>query len=139
MEISPLLARFFLGGPLLLEHRVLALEDDLLLLGPRLGDDALGVGLGVLDPRSGKEASGGVPQSGADQRGDHRHDQDEDGFRQSGSLRQWSPHWALLRRCGASDFIRFRSAARIDEGTVKRDGECTPPVRQDAQRRPGGA
>ena len=49
LQVGALLARLLLGGALRLEGVVLALEHDLLLLGPRLGDDPLGVALGVLD------------------------------------------------------------------------------------------
>ena len=49
LQVGSLLARLFLGGALCLEGVVLALEHDLLLLGARLGDDPLGVALGVLD------------------------------------------------------------------------------------------
>ncbi len=49
LDRGALLARLFLGGATELERFVLSLEDDLLLLRPRLGDEALGVVLGVLD------------------------------------------------------------------------------------------
>ena len=49
LQVGALLARLLLGGALRLEGVVLALQHDLLLLGARLGDDALRVALGVLD------------------------------------------------------------------------------------------
>ena len=104
LQVRAFLARFILRRSLLLEHRVLALEDDLLLLGACLGDDAFGVRLGVLDARGGQQAPGRVAQDSTNRGGNDRNDQDKDGFRQFGSLRQWSPHRALLRRYGASDF-----------------------------------
>jgi hypothetical protein len=39
-----------------------------------------------------------------------------------------------VRLYGASDFVTFHSAARMDEVAVKPDGECTPTRRRAALR-----
>ena len=81
LRVGALLARLLLGGATHAEGLVLPLEDDLLLLGARFGDEALGVVLGVLDRVARPGA--GAPRSRSRcrrSRGDRRHD-DDDEFR----------------------------------------------------------
>ena len=92
---AALLARLLLGGTLRLQRVVLPLEDDLLLLGARVGHQPLGVALGVLDAAGRQEAARQV--SDGDSRdqcgGDRRHD---DSVVRHRLLRWLEPVWAMI-------------------------------------------
>ena len=77
LELRPALARFLLGLPLLAKLLVLRLEDHVLLLGARLGDDPGRLVLGRLDGLAGNDAADDESNGHADDRGDHRRDQDD--------------------------------------------------------------
>jgi hypothetical protein len=118
-----LLARLLLGGTTQLERLVLALEDDLLLLGMRLGDDALAVVLGVLDRAGGDEAARDEADHDADD-GGHcgGHHDDHDGFRHSAPPLDGARLWAVSRPLARA----HRSVDHL--------GETCPEVASVAQR-----
>ncbi len=82
LHVRALLARLVLGRAPQVERLVLALEDDLLLLRVRLGNDALAVLLGMLHGARRDEAARDEADHDADDHGDRsgRHD-DHDKFR----------------------------------------------------------
>ena len=84
-----------------MEGLVLALEDDLLLLGAGLGHEPLPVLLGVLDRAVGNEGARDEADGHPDDDGNRRHDHDDE-FRHLSS-HPLEPVWALWRpRAGAS-------------------------------------
>jgi hypothetical protein len=87
LQVGTLGARLFLGRALGLEGVVLALEHDLFLLGASLGDDPLGIVLGVAHRGGGHEAAGDVAEHDP-------HDERNKGRAQD--LGTW--HRLLLRR-----------------------------------------
>ena len=90
-----LLARLFLGCATQVQGLVLSLEDDLLLLRARLGLEALGVALGMLDRVGGDEATRHEADEHPDDGGDGRHGDDSE-FGHSAPPRRWSPGWAMV-------------------------------------------
>ena len=77
LELGPALARLLLGLALLAQLLVLRLEDHVLLLGASLGDDPGGLVLGGLDGLARNDAADDESHGNADDRGDHRRDQDD--------------------------------------------------------------
>ena len=117
---GPLLAPLLLGGAAQVEGLVLALEDDLLLLGARLGHEALGVVLGVLDGARAQEAAREESDHDAGDRGDRRHEDDE-GIRHFGSPETLEPAMgdvAPAMVAGASASRCVRGSGRFPIGGV---------------------
>src|SRR4051794_1123698 len=77
LELRALLAGLLVGLALLAQLLALRLEDHVLLLRPRLGDDARGLVLGGLDRLARQDAAGDEPRDHADDRGDQRRDYDD--------------------------------------------------------------
>ena len=93
LEVGALLARLILGGAAQVNRLILALEDDLLLLRARLGNQALRILLGMLDRVARHELAREEPEQESDDGGDRRHDDDER-FRHSGGSLTLEPSWA---------------------------------------------
>ena len=74
-RLRPALAPLLLGLQLLAKHQVLRLEDQLLLLGPRLGDDPGRHDLGRLAAMAGNDAADDASNGHADDPADHPRDQ----------------------------------------------------------------
>ena len=138
LERGALLARLFLGGAAQVEDLVLALEDDLLLLGPGLRDEPLAVLLGVLHGARGDEVAHHEADDDSDGGGYGRHDHDDD-VRHSGS-HPLEPFWAVSRSRGAGASVRSMhsadsgrkdaSVAQSGAGPAGRPGRAGPSPRR---------
>jgi hypothetical protein len=114
LEVGALLPRLVLGSALGLEGLVLALQHDLLLLGPGLGDDPFGVALRVADGGGGEVAAREVADPDADHQRSERHE-DGDGCLNHGSSVPGARNGRPWRPSGGPGAPALRS------------GDCGPP------------
>ncbi len=117
LQGGALLARLLLGGTTQMQRLVLALEDDLLLLGACLGHETLAVLLGVLDSTVGHEGARHEADDDPDDDGDRRHDHDDE-FRHV----ELPPSGARLGDVAPAPGASVRSIVTVD---VRPGAECS--------------
>ncbi len=123
LEIGPTLAGLFFGRPLGLEDLVLALEDDLLLLGSGVGYQSLGIRLGVSDLGGRPHPARDIPEDQAEDAGDHRNGDHGHGFRHGSSI---SGARSQVQACPAGARVNGLSNRWSESGPTIGGGYSTP-------------